>query len=76
LYEISVLHEKSDNHKIRYSSFLGGPHRSRDEASRTGRALAICPRGDVGRWFALRRYAVTQCKNGISYVPHKAQPIV
>lgn len=68
LYEIPVLHKKSDNHKIRYSSFLGGPHRSRDGAHRERRALAICPRGEVSRRFALRRYAVNQCKNGIRYV--------
>jgi len=68
LHEIPVLHKESDKHKIRCSSFLTGPHRSRDRARRERRALAICPRGEVSRRFALRRYAVTQCKNGIRHM--------
>jgi hypothetical protein len=67
LYEIPVLHSKSDNHKIRWSGFLRGPHRSRDEASRKGRTLAIYPRGLVSRWIALRRCRNSQQEWHISH---------
>jgi len=33
LYEIPVLHKESDKHKIRYSSFFRGPHRSRGQGA-------------------------------------------